>query len=411
MREDIENRKVYAIYNEAYASPINSMWNGDLYIDCLENGFNEVLLYDFNDPTNPNLYSKYSWETITLDSTTYITTNDDITRQCHHLHNNGCYIEGIGYVNDGYPYSDLLFRFPALTTCPCNTRVQFMRYYDKNGTLVYSSPSTQYSYPYEPLVREDVRWEYIFRDTDLISGAITETPFWIEMKESVQFDNKDYNRCVAWSNENDTITLGYVRDDGATRQVLCRYEYNKDAEEIIYDFNNIYNATPIQRFNTTFGNVTKENLRYSYHNHDKYTIKDDNDNTLFHLIEGIGYVSDGPSYCNGYLLNYPYIPQPDSRDHQIIFRRLINVKDDKAIYNMPSGIRDITIGPKESFLLFNGSTITTNQEAHIEIFDLSGHKIASAHGLSLSTINLPSGIYIVRATTATTIETTKIIVK
>lgn len=412
LREDLNEHKVYALYEESYTSPINTMWGGDLYYDCLEKGFHEVLLYDFDNPENPNLYSQSNnWGQISIDSTKIITTNDGVARQCHYLNDEEFYIEGIGYVSASYMGGDLLFRFPSLVACHCNTLTYFKRFYSADNTLVYESPYDTSFYGPELLTRDNVRWEYLFKNTDLINNVTTETTFWIEMKETQLIDNKYYRRCVAWSNENDTITLGYVRDDEKNNQVLCRYEYDKNNEIVLYDYNNITNAAPLQYINTTFTNISTENFRYSYRNHDKFTVKDENDNTLFQIIEGIGIISDGTSFCNGHLLSYPTIPQPDSRDYRIIFRRIFNTKDGSTIYEMPAGIERVTIDLEESFLTFNGSTLSTNQEAFIEIYNLNGHQVARTHGSSLSTSDLPTGLYIAKASTLNNSATIKIIVK
>ena len=55
--------------------------------------------------------------------------------------------------------------------------------------------------------------------------------------------------------------------------------------------------------------------------------------------------------------------------------------------------------------------ISTNENAIIEIFDINGRKVASTRGTSLSTSTLPAGLYIIRATTPSTIKNIKIIIK
>lgn len=230
------------------------------------------------------------------------------------------------------------------------------------------------------------------------------------MKEKVVIDGINYKRCVAWSNENDTITLGYVRDDEATRRVYCRYEYDPDNEILLYDYNDITQATPLQQLNTTFDNITKENFRYSYRNHDKFTIKDDVGNTQFQIIEGIGFISDGSTINNGHLLNYPYIEQPDSREYQITFSRLIDTKNGSTIYEIPAGVDKITID-NNSIITYRNGMISTNEKAIIEIFNINGRKVASTHGMSLSIPNLYNGMYIVRITTPYQSSTTKILIK
>ena len=179
---------------------------------------------------------------------------------------------------------------------------------------------------------------------------------------------------------------------------------------MLYDYNNITNAAPLQQINTAFINISTENFRYSYRNHDKFTITDDNNKTLFQIIEGIGFISDGTSYCNGHLLNYPTIPQPDSRDYQIILNRIFNPKENTTFYEIPANIENIPIC-NESFIAINNGAITTTQESTIEAFDLKGHKIASTQESSLSISSFTPGFYIVRAKNKSYSKTIKIFVK
>ncbi len=410
LREDINQQKVYAIYEESYMSPINTMWSGDLYDYCLEHGFNEVLLYDFNNPSNPDLYPEDYFSAPSY-TTSLITTDDGVTRRCHQLSDGaGSIIEGIGYADD-YHNGDLLFKFPLKAACPCNTTVNFMQYYNENNDLVYRSPRDNGHKFHESITRDNVRWEYIFRDTNFMTGITTEKTFWIEMKENTKINDQYYYRCVAWSNENDSITLGYVRDDESNRQVLCRYESDINNEVVLYDYNDITNAAPLQYINTAFTNISTENFRYSYRNHDKFTVKDDNDNTLFQIIEGIGFISDGTSYSNGHLLNYPTIAQPDSRDYRIIFNRIFNPKDGSTIYEAPAGVENTTINNQNELISINNGAITTSQDALIEVLDINGRKVASTHGTTLSITSLPSGLYIIKATSYNNSTTIKIAIK
>ncbi len=144
LREDISERKVYAIYDSTYMPPINTRWSGDPYDRCLlSDVFNEVLLYDFSNASNPDLFNQYQ-DTPLIESSE-ITTPDGVTRKIHRILDadfpNTCYgyfIEGIGYVQHGINHGDMLFRFPVLAACPCNTTIDFHRFYDENGTLIFS---------------------------------------------------------------------------------------------------------------------------------------------------------------------------------------------------------------------------------------------------------------------------------
>lgn len=169
-------------------------------------------------------------------------------------------------------------------------------------------------------------------------------------------------------------------------------------------------STPLQQLNTTFNNITKENFRYSYRNHDKFTIKDDAGNTQFQIIEEIGFICDGSTINNGHLLNYPYIEQTDSREYQITFSRLIDTKNGSTIYEIPAGVDKITID-NNSIITYRNGMISTNEKAIIEIFNINGRKVASAHGMSLSIPNLYNGMYIVRITTPYQSSTAKILIK
>ena len=89
----------------------------------------------------------------------------------------------------------------------------------------------------------------------------------------------------------------------------------------------------------------------------------------------------------------------------------------KTVYNTGdaakgfSGIYGIATDNEESIFHIANGTIAVNGEALIEIIDLNGRKVASAYCDSFSTETLPKGMYIIRATTQSTTQTHKVIVK
>ena len=144
LREDVDAKRVYIIFSSNYNFPIPHVIPeykykyGDDYIAFDK----EILLYDFADLRNSNLY----WEHMTNFTSSDIVI-DNISRKMYinNIEYNKPHglIEGIG--NMGHPdvTGDLLFPQPLSNVTPAfptrNTDPVFLNYYNEKGELVYSS--------------------------------------------------------------------------------------------------------------------------------------------------------------------------------------------------------------------------------------------------------------------------------
>lgn len=144
IREDIENRKVYARLNTA-----NTIYEYDIYHCCIQvlSEGKEFLLYDFANIYNPKQiwlkdiinYYPNDRNIITAGKITI----DGVERNCYAIgenKQNGYIIEGIGY--DGYGYEqnvgDLIGQFPLFTTGTDALPV-FKAYKNAEGETIYTT--------------------------------------------------------------------------------------------------------------------------------------------------------------------------------------------------------------------------------------------------------------------------------
>lgn len=411
IREDVENKKVYARFSssekhEAYFQL------GFYHSNDAEK---EFLLYDFGNINNPEqIWQKSEYPKGPLHITAGKITIDGNERNCYLIDNEysnlGCIIEGIGY--DGYGYTqntgDLLYQYPDFVAGSDRHPV-FKAYKNAEGETIYNAGEAENMLYYQPLVREGVKWEYLYEEVNFISNTQTEQLFWIEMKGDSTINNMTYKKCFAWSNDTNKFVLGLIREDLQTKKVYRYDDSYPNKEVLLYDFNDVTKPDFIAPYNFSDEEIALSQVQYGYHYHNKFTFSSDNE-VKFNIIEGIGFVSGKSSYSTGHLLNY-LLPTPDSKDRLITFRRLVTSNNDITIYETPAGIERVSIDQKDSFLIFNGTALSTNQEAFIEIYNLSGHQVANTHGLSLSTSNLPTGLYVAKASTPNNSATIKIIVK
>ena len=143
LREDINTKRVYAIFSDKYKFPIPHVIPEYSYAQGESFTFNkEELLYDFADLRNSNQY----WGCLS-NFTSTDTIIDNISRKMYV--NNLEYqkpsgiIEGIGVMGNPHITGDLLFPYPVSNLIPSlpthYTDPVFLNYYNENGELVYSS--------------------------------------------------------------------------------------------------------------------------------------------------------------------------------------------------------------------------------------------------------------------------------
>ena len=191
---------------------------------------------------------------------------------------------------------------------------------------------------YISLLREGVRWEYKFINSDLITESSDVTTFYIEIKDSKILNDTIYKCCMAWSNANDTTILVYLREDIPLKRAYFKGSYDNSVEILLYDFNDIFQSYNLQWWKECFEYI-KDVVVYDGISYDRFVFFDNSGEIIFYIIEGIGFVGNNLTKTqlnNGYLLTYPSIEQPDSKSYVISFCRLIDTKKETIIYELPS---------------------------------------------------------------------------
>ena len=267
------------------------------------------------------------------------------------------------------------------------------------STLPVVAQSTTPS-DYVALVRENVRWEYLYNVKDIHSDESSETPFWIEIKGDTTITGTDYKKCIAWSEQCDTTVLGLIREDVSSKRVYLYDSFAENHELLLYDFNDIENSWGLQWLSLSDYDITIEQCQLSAGNAKCHKFAETSDaSSSFYIIEGIGFVAEGGSKYSGYLLNYPYIEQTDNGEiRNIAFKRLLDIKNDSVIYDRFADIADIPNDIGELDIAFDGKKLSTPIDAMIEVVDLNGHSVASGYGRNIYVELLPQGFYIVKAT-------------
>ena len=143
LREDIDSKRVYAIFSYKYNFPIPHVIPEYAFKDTTYFTFDqEILLYDFSDIRNSNQYwgainNFTATDTVINNSIRKIYINNDTYERPHGL------IEGIGNMGHIYIPGDLLFPKPFSNVVPAfptrYTDPVFLNYYNEKGELVYSS--------------------------------------------------------------------------------------------------------------------------------------------------------------------------------------------------------------------------------------------------------------------------------
>jgi len=443
IREDVENKKVYARFND-------SVWHGvycgySIYSKDM-GSYKDFLLYDFANINNPDqAWRRFKFESLIVNAEKIII--DGVERNCYTIGNGegGYIIEGIGY--DGYGFiqnaGDLMCQFPALVT-GTDVHPVFKAYKNAEGKTVYNTgdAANNKTTDYVPLVVEGAKWECDYATFHHDMRPDWFIPYTIEIKGDTIIEDVAYKCCVytfeesTWNWEEytdyspaDTLTLAFIREDVENKKVYARfnntlwhgvycqnYVYYEDMGDfLLYDFDDINN--PDQAWQKTVhsyssptvnaGKITIDGVERNC-----YSIGNGN---AGYIIEGIGYDGYGFNQNAGDLMcQFPAFVT--GIDDLPVFKAYKNAGG-KTVYNTGdaakgfSGIYGIATDNEESIFHIANGTIAVNGEALIEIIDLNGRKVASAYCDSFSTETLPKGMYIIRATTQSTTQTHKVIVK
>ena len=425
LRDDNTEHKTFVVYPESLTE--------------------ETVLYDFYNPLNSEMLKHFGYNApqaadLKIEEFPFPGTENRYRLRLSAIEQNLFYIEGVGF--DGTQKGDL---FNVMTDSE-DSYTQFYELIDADGNVVYTSPASDPTIDYSeyvPLVKEGVKWECNYRISHWYS-APCETPYTIEIKGDTIIGDIAYKCCVytfkggicEWDGyviPADTLTLAFIREDVENKKVYARFndsvwhdvycqngfyhydvDFNKDF--LLYDFAYINN--PEQAWQITYDSGWPQNINTGKIIIDGverncYSIGNGN---AGYIIEGIGYDGYGFNQNAGDLMcQFPVFLTGDS-DVFPVFKAYKNAEG-KTVYNTGdaakgfSGIYGIATDNEESIFHIANGTIAVNGEALIEIIDLNGRKVASAYCDSFSTETLPKGMYIIRATTQSTTQTHKVIVK
>lgn len=369
-----ENKRVYVLY---------------------QNAGSEYLLYDFNLQEGDE-YGQHPWfngtVTLPIESVDYVLTTEGL-RKRYFVGSNVCYIEGIGIVGthlgdmlrpNDYPYEEnATFNYEK-------NQGNNVVYQQTDNEIGFTDPCINYgaSYEYTPLVREGVVWHYSYY------GELYKFSFLGEE----EIDGKIYRKCYKFDEKSDITEsngtlIAYLREEN--RQVYSIFDGSE--ETMIYDFNlkvgDIYNNLYNQFAITAIDYVSINNCLTK-----RFKLERENE----WIVEGVGVVSE-----SGHYFFCPFYPTPSGIGMSLppVLYKQTTIDGQVLVSYTWDSIEKVTqnellISQAENVVTINGATGKVN----VAIYTFDGMKVAEASGsesVSLSTAELPIGIYVVKATDST----------
>ena len=360
-----------------------------------QNAGSEYLLYDFN-LQEGDQYGQHPWfngtVTLPIESVDYVLTTEGL-RKRYFVGSNVCYIEGIGIVGthlgdmlrpNDYPYEEnATFNYEK-------NQGNNVVYQQTDNEIGFTDPCINYgaSYEYTPLVREGVVWHYSYY------GELYKFSFLGEE----EIDGKIYRKCYKFDEKSDITEsngtlIAYLREEN--RQVYSIFD---DSEEtMIYDFNlkvgDIYNSLYNQFAITAIDYVSINNCLTK-----RFKLERENE----WIVEGVGVVSE-----LGHYFFCPFYPTPSGIGMSLppVLYKQTTIDGQVLVSYTWNSIEKVTqnellISQAENVVTINGAT----GKVDVAIYTFDGVKVAEASGsesVSLSTAELPIGIYVVKATDST----------
>ena len=402
MRE--EDKRVYMLPAIDY-SRCPAFFMG--YVSDMEEA-QEYLLYDFNlsagDSYHEFPYYEDDWLNHTIESVEFIEVDGKL-RKKYVLSNSHNVIEGIGIIGDfsGYVCSPN----PVLPTCSYSTpRLSHISTLDGETTLVYFGgdpcliSEDEYQYEYVPVVRENVVWGY-YSNTNATEGGKTT---YIRFDGEEVINGKTYLKCYRSDDcsfdENKSELLGYMREEDKRVYTIVPQGDVLSEESLRYDFNLSAgdsftraggNTVTISRVNNV---VINGKLRKCY-----YYNQDATESGSCYT-EGIGQWLYGDIISTD--SNYRFVMEKNINTGEVFDHSrgitTLNPCDKLSVNQIAENA--LSFVQADDHININGAT----GKVDVAIYTFDGVKAAEASGsesVSLSTAELPIGIYVVKATDST----------
>ena len=429
LREDINEKKVYALYNYNYTTtlPFYPLYD---YIEP----FTEGLLYDFDDLANTN----QGWHEFMRNGEEGITTEIIMLNSKEHVkttfNNIYVFIEGIGFVElkDLDHEGDLLYpTMPRLASAFSPEALPiFCSFEDETGKVIYTSDMAREENDYTPLVREGVRWHCLEARITYFPQHEEYVPFYVEIKGDSIVDDVVWKKCFCVFEDSISPAI-LLREDISTQRVYALELRHAMCEgNLLYDFKNITDPYHIWNWSLLFGVeptlVSESVIDIEGKGHRYYEVT--SCNTIIPIIEGIGAIgvhkhSDGYIDYEGNFL-YPIpIKISGSVDVFPIFLHLSDL-DGRIIYDGPADIDDFKNtniaenidNKKNKINVINGSiNISSIEEIKsVRIINMAGMMVdivkPNGNTITIPTDKYPAGCYIIQVATENDITTKKIII-
>ena len=429
LREDIGEKKVYALYNYDYTTTLPFYPLGGYF-----ESFTEGLLYDFNDLANTNQgwhefmrngEGGITTETITLNSKEYVKTT---------VNNMYVFIEGIGFVEfkDLNHEGDFLYpSMPRLASAFSPEALPiFCSFEDETGKVIYTS---EMAHNYIPLVREGVKWNCRM---DVVS-LITETesyPYTIEIKGDTIINAVRYKKCY-YTFEDESVATNdipraFLREYKSEKKVYALYNYDytttlpltdlyeftdETTEVLLYDFKDLTNEKQVWADlskSWTNDDVRIEKIMLNSQEYQKTALGE----TLF-FIEGIGFVGNKEVDHEGDLLN-PTVPRLASAYSPEALPIFCSFEDETGmvIYTTEyAGVENLVQDSNNISIEIcnnNINIIATQSLTSVRIINMAGMVVdvvcPNENTITIPTDKYPTGCYIIQVATESDITTQKI---
>ena len=368
----------------------------------------EYLLYDFNLSTGDSYhefpYYEDDWLNHTIESVEFIEIDGKL-RKKYVLSNSHNVIEGIGIIGDfsGYVCSPN----PVLPTCSYSTPgLSHISTLDGETTLVYFGgdpcliSEDEYQYEYVPVVREDVVWGY-YSNTNASEGGKTT---YIRFDGEEVINGKTYLKCYRSDDcsfdENKSELLGYMREEDKRVYAIVPQGDVLSEESLRYDFNLSAgdsftrvggNIVTISRVNNV---VINGKLRKCY-----YYNQDATESGSCYT-EGIGQWLYGDIISTD--SNYRFVMEKNINTGEVFDHSrgitTLNPCDKLSVNQIAENA--LSFVQADDRISINGAI----GKVDVAIYTFDGMKVAEASGsesVSLSTAELPIGIYVVKAPDST----------